>query len=266
MVLVFTVMLAILFPLSVAHANTVFGQTYQVDHALSPGTIVSMNGSNGSVAAADINNIANLFGVVISSDQSLLTFSSPVGNQVQVASTGVADIFVSDINGDIKAGDPITVSTITGVGMKATQNAKIIGIAQESLSGSAGKKNQNIVDSTGKSKTVQLGSVQATIDLSYYYKEASKSVIPIAFQSLANSIAGKQVSPIPILVCLAIFIIGLGSICALLYGAIRGTIISVGRNPMAQAAVYRNLIQVSVLILGILGAIMVSIYLILAKL
>ena len=57
-------------------------------------------------------------------------------DQVQLALTGRVPTLVSTVNGDIKAGDPITTSDIPGVGMKATKSGTIIGRAMESLSAS----------------------------------------------------------------------------------------------------------------------------------
>jgi len=46
---------------------------------------------------------------------------------------------------------------------------------------------------------------------------------------------------------------------------IRSGIISVGRNPMSQSAIYRDIIQLSVLVLGILTVAIISIYVILTR-
>jgi hypothetical protein len=47
---------------------------------------------------------------------------------------------------------------------------------------------------------------------------------------------------------------------------IRSSIISVGRNPLSQSAVYRDLIQLSALVLVILAVGLAAIYFILSKL
>jgi hypothetical protein len=56
------------------------------------------------------------------------------------------------------------------------------------------------------------------------------------------------------------------AISSLISSAVRSSIISVGRNPLSQAAVYRNLMQVSGLILGILAAAVAAVFMILTKL
>jgi hypothetical protein len=53
-------------------------------------------------------------------------------------SKGLAEVLVSNINGSIKKGDPITSSSIPGIGMKATISGVIIGYALEDLNQSEG--------------------------------------------------------------------------------------------------------------------------------
>ena len=55
-------------------------------------------------------------------------------------------------------------------------------------------------------------------------------------------------------------------VSVIIYSIIRSSIISIGRNPMAQSAVYRNVIQLSTLVLAILGVSVIAIYLILTRL
>jgi hypothetical protein len=52
---------------------------------------------------------------------------------------------------------------------------------------------------------------------------------------------------------------------SIIYAMIHSSIISVGRNPMSQAAVYRNVLQLSVLVVVILMVAVASIYMVLRK-
>lgn len=246
-------------------ADPVIGLSYPSTQDLSPGTIVATNQKSGGVESANVNNIAYLYGVVVTADQSLLSFTSTAGKQVQVATSGVSQMFVSDVNGAVVSGDAITASIISGVGMKATDNSKVIGTAQGSLADSQGKRTESITLADGTKQTVQLGVVPVAINISYFYKQQAKSVIPSAIQDVANAVAGRNVPALPIIISLVIFIVAVVSVGGLVYGAIRASIISVGRNPMAQAAVYRSLLQISGLILAILGAGLGAIYLILSR-
>lgn len=229
------------------------------------GSIVSLQkNSTDSVDTATPENVDNILGVVVAADNTLLSLSSVSGNQIQVATSGVVEVLVSDINGSVYAGDQITASPISGVGMKATQNAKVVGIAQDNLSDSHSSK-QTYKDKKGEQHDVKIGQVPVLVNVSYYFKQPEKTIIPSAIQNIANALAGKAVKPLPILAGMAIFIITLIVVVSIIYSMIHSSIISVGRNPMSQSAIYRNLIQLSLLILVILGVAVIAIYMVLTK-
>jgi MFS-type transporter involved in bile tolerance (Atg22 family) len=54
-------------------------------------------------------------------------------------------------------------------------------------------------------------------------------------------------------------------VMSIIYSMIHSSIISVGRNPMSQAAVYRNVIQLSTLVIIILAVAVGVIYMVLTK-
>ncbi len=244
----------------------VLTQGYLVDQPISVGAIVSADPkASTKVVPATIANVDNLFGVVVNSDNSVLTLSSGKKNQVQIATGGAVDVLVSSIGGDVKVGDQITASPIAGVGMKATTNVKVIGVAQASLADSPGKSQQTVTDKNGVKQQALLGEVPVLVNVSYYFKQPDKTIIPTVIQNIANNIANKKVTPLPIIICFGIFIITMISIISLVYSAIRASIISVGRNPLSQAAVYRSLIQVFVIVIVILGVSLTAIYFILSK-
>jgi hypothetical protein len=110
-----------------------------------------------------------------------------------------------------------------------------------------------------------VGQVPLLISVAYYYKQPDKTLIPIAIQNVANALAGRTVSTAPILISMGIFIITIILVSAIVYTMIRSSIISVGRNPLSQDAVYRNVMTMSGLVIGILGVAVVAIYLILKK-
>lgn len=250
---------------AVAVAVTSISQGYLTTDSLSLGSLVSLDkNSTDKVSATTSDNVSNIFGVVIDAGNSLLSLSTGETNQVQVATSGVVQVLVSNINGSVNAGDAITGSPIKGVGMKATDNIKVIGIVQAGFS-NTNSSQQSYTDKQGKSHEVQIGLVPVLVNVAYYYKQADKTLIPSAVQNLANALAGKPVNPVPIIIAAAIFIITLIVVVSIIYSMIRSSIISVGRNPMSQSAVYRDVIQLSALVLGILAVAFVAIYLVLTK-
>lgn len=250
----------------VARAVTPISQSYSAPQKLSLGSLVSLEkNSSDKVIAASTSNVDSLLGVVINADSSLLSLSNGEDNQAQVATSGTLQVLASTINGPIARGDHITASPISGVGMKATDNVRIVGIAQGDLSDSSGTK-QTYTDKDGHEQSVTLGQVPVLVNVSYYFKEPEKTIIPGTIQNLANSLAGKPVKTLPIIISAAIFIIMLIVVSSITYSMIRSSIISVGRNPMSQSAIYRDLIQLSGLVLVILAVGLIAIYLILTRL
>lgn len=250
---------------ALAAATSVISVAYPASQPLAAGTLVSLNKETNGVEPATTKNADNLLGAVVLDGNSLLSFEG-TGSSVQVTTSGVTQVEVSDINGAINPGDSITASPIAGVGMKATTNVKIIGVAQASLASSSGAQKQTVTDQTGKKQQVLIGTVPVDINVAYFFKTPDKSIIPQTIQNLANTVAGREVAPLPILLSAAIIIVSIIAISSLISSAVRSSIISVGRNPLSQAAVYRNLLQVSGLILGILAAAVAAVFMILTKL
>ena len=261
-----TVALSSLFIIpSVVSAVALISQGYLTNSNLPTGSIVSLQkNSSDYVNPATISNSNNILGVVIGTGDSQLSVSSTQGNQIQVATSGVEQVLVSDINGNINVGDPITSSPISGVGMKATNNTTVLGVSQGAFPNNTGSQ-QSYTDKSGQKHTVILGDIPILVNVAYYYKQPIKTLVPAAIQSLANALAGKTVNSLPIIVSMGIFIVTLIIVVSIIYSIIHGSIISVGRNPMSQAAVYRNVIQLSGLVIVILGVALASIYMVLTR-
>jgi hypothetical protein len=255
--------LSLIVPLS-ANALASMSQGYTATDTLAIGSIVSLeNNTSDRVIASATSNVDSILGVVINDNSTPLSLSNGQDNQVQVITSGIAPVLVSNINGDIAQGDQITASPIKGVGMKATTNTKVVGIAQGTPRNSS--ENQSYTDDEGEKRTIILGEVPVLVNASYFFKQPEKTIIPSSVQSMANALAGKSVSTVPILISAAIFIVTLIVVASIIYSMIRSSIISVGRNPMSQSAIYRDVIQLSALVLGILAVSLVSIYIILTR-
>lgn len=247
-------------------AFTPISQSYISEQELAVGSIVSLrNDASDTIEAASRKNVDNTLGVVVYEDTSPISLTSGESSQVQIATAGTAAVLVSDINGKVARGDHITASPIDGVGMKATSNTKVVGIAQSDPK-YAGGSQQTYKDADGQEQKLALGQVPVQVNVAYYFKDPDKSIIPASFQKIANSIAGKPVKPLPIIISGVIFIITLMVVASIIYSMIRSSIIATGRNPMSQGAIYRDVIQLSALVLGILAVAVIAIYLILTRL
>jgi hypothetical protein len=246
-------------------ADPLVTQGYNTSQSLPIGSMVSiLKGTNNSVVAANIANSNSLVGVVISSNNAQVSLSTG-SNQVQVATNGVSQVLVSNINGSIKPGDEITASPINGVGMAVSQNAEIIGTAQASFPNQTAST-ETVTNAGGSKQKIEIGNIPVLISIGYYTKQPTKTLIPTALQNIVNAVAGKQVKTLPIILSVVIFIITLIVVVAIIYSLIHGSIISVGRNPMAQSAVYRNVLQLSALVVGVIAVAMFAIFMILTRL
>ena len=94
---------------------------------------------------------------------------------------------------------------------RATYNAKVVGIAQGPVAGTS--KQKVTVDSA--EQEIRVGQVPVLVSVSYHYKQPDKTIIPATLQNLANTVAGKKVDSLPIIIGSAIFFVML--IACLLY-------------------------------------------------
>lgn len=246
-------------------AQSAISQSYDVDEPLPIGFIVSLkDNSSDQVEPSSVGNVGSILGVVVNESNSMIQLSSGEDNQVPVATSGNFGVLVSDMNGPIERGDHITASPIPGVGMKATSNARVVGIAQGKLTEESGR-NETYEDEDGQEQTVLLGEVPVMVNVAYYFSEPERTIIPSAVQNISNAIAGRPVEPLPIIISGVVFVVTMIAVASIIFSMIRSSIISVGRNPMSQSAVYRNVMQLTALVLGILSVAAASIYLVLTR-
>jgi hypothetical protein len=247
------------------HANAAISQSYRSDERIAIGSIISLKeDSTEEVEPAFTGNVDNIFGIAINDNSSLIQLRTTNDNRVQVATSGTFGVLVSDINGSIERGDHITASPIPGVGMKATANTKVVGVAQGRLVPDQGRV-ETYIDENDREQSVLLGEVPVLVNVAHYFREPEKTIIPPAVQSIANAIANRAVEPLPIIISAVIFIVTMVVVASIIFSMIRNSIISVGRNPMSQAAIYRDLTQMSALVVAILAVAVMSIYMVLTR-
>ena len=184
---------------------------------------------------ANLTTANRLVGIVVGTNDSLVAIDSSV-NMIQIATSGVASALVSDVNGAVKSGDQIAVSPFSGVGMKAQAGSRLIGLAQSSLSTSG--TTRQITDKSGKPQTIHVGYVTVSIAIG-----SAASAAPEAqensLQRLAKSLVGHTVSTARIVISSLIGIIALIALVTLVYTSVYGTIVAIGRNPLAKATIFR---------------------------
>ena len=251
-----------------APALASLSQGYATTTEIATGSLVSLNSkSSGDVVVADLNNAGRLFGVVVAPSSASISLSGGTG-QVQVTTTGSALVFVTTSGGDIHIGDYIAVSPIAGVGMKASSaGTRVVGTAQADFNGQGAGATKRTIDGGAGKKEVAIGQIPVVISVSSYTDTDGKQtyVIPNWLQNLSNTVAGKSVSPIRIILAGLVLIVALTSVSVLLYSAVRNSIISIGRNPLSRGGVVQGMLIVGAIVVAILAITAGAIYLLISR-
>jgi hypothetical protein len=129
--------------------------------------------------------------------------------------------------------------------MKAEEGLPVIGRAQTAFTAqSKTGTSRQITDKNGKTKNVQMGFVSVEIKIN----TSPEGTAPInTLQKIAKGITGRVISTVRIIMSLVIAVITLVTLTILVYASIFGSIISIGRNPLAKSAIMGSLRSVLVL-------------------
>ena len=225
--------------LVVASSPTI-SHPYKASADITSGSLVSLDaGLNRQISLANSNNAPKLVGVAVGNNDSLVEIDATTG-LVQVATSGVANTLVTNVNGDIKVGDQIAVSPFSGVGMKALPGSRLIGLAQGTLNDATkGLTSRQVKDKAGTPQTIKVGFTQVSIAIGTAPMAPSEQSNYI--QRLAKTLVGHSVSTIRLVLSSIIAIVLIVSLIALVYTSIYGSIVAVGRNPLARSSIFRTL-------------------------
>jgi hypothetical protein len=232
------------------------------DKGLSPGMVVKL--SNGGTAENPRVNRATydqpdkVIGVVTTSGDSAVTIASNT-KTVYVESSGELEAYVSDVNGEVKKGDLLTISPVNGVMGKHGKGAiGVYGLALENLADKTPEHYE--IQTPNGSKTVNVAKIKINFDQKGGLGIAG---VDSSLERLGQALVGKQVGEIRVAVALVIFVIVLIAEAAILYAAISSAIASIGRNPLAGEFIKRQLVKVVLIALVVLVFGLGSIYLVL---
>jgi hypothetical protein len=245
-------------------------QGFNASTSIAAGSLVALDAkSSNTVNVATLENAPRLFGVVVPASSASISLSGSSGaGQVQVATTGSANVFVTNAAGNIKVGDMLTVSQIAGVAEKVGDaSTRVIGTAQADFDGTGSDVTKRTIPEGKSNHEVAISQIPVVISVSTYTSTSGKQpyVVPNWLQNLSNTLAGKAVAPIRVIVAALILLVALTCITVLLYSAVRNSIISIGRNPLSRGSVLRGLLEVMSISAGILGVAAGSIYFVIAR-
>jgi hypothetical protein len=251
---VLSVLLLVFFVFSLPASASYLSEEFNVSGSFPTGSIVSIKKSDPeSIELSVLANSEYLLGSVVGEDQGTVTFAKEDAS-VTVALTGEVDVLVSDANGQVKKGDFIGASWLEGVGMKSldSDRQKLLGVALDDYSESEAKRYGQI-DANGGKKDISIDVIRVRL----FEKEGVTKTIATSkgLESILNAVAGREVSLAKVLASSILFLVTLIVSAMFIVSSIRGSFISIGRNPMASQSIYRSLLHVSglsvlVLIIG----------------
>lgn len=247
---------------SVLAASPNVSKSYDSSKSISAGNLVSFDSSrDGYVEAANTDNSARLFGVVVGSDESLVAIN-PEKNKVQVATSGSALALVSSVNGNIKAGDQIGASPFTGIGMRANQRERIIGLALSGFSNkTSGARSERVITKNGHTQNIYVGLIRVSIVPGTSSDQQSDKLS--ALQKAVQSLTGRTIATWRIIVSLVVLTGAFIVLVTLIYSAVYSGIVSIGRNPLAKYSVFRALGSIAVMSVSVVIVAILSIFLLL---
>lgn len=238
-------------------------QSYVATSGLQPGAIVSLNDANSKqVEVATSDNSDKLAGVLIGSQNSAVALNTSV-QTVQVATSGRAIALVSNINGNIKAGDTLSLSPVAGVAGKTVVGSRVIGVAQQDFT--ANSKNvsfQKIKDKYGEYQNIAFGTIPVVVGIGSKIDPA-KTVTHGGILGWFEVLAGRNVSSLRLIICAFIAAVMLVILFIIIFSSIQSTIYGVSRNPFAKVSIFEALAKVMVMALIVATLAMSLIYVIL---
>lgn len=187
------------------------------------GSIISYSGGKYSLSVTPYD--IGMLGVITDSPPIALQDTNLTESRL-VTSYGEVKVLVSAQNGNIKAGDYLTSSTIPGVAMKADSSGHVLGAALE--------------DYTPSNKT-DVAPIKAFLDIRSVFIEAKNSRGNV-LQILKTGLQSPFLSPlISFRYLLAAVIVAATFIIAFIsFGRVSGSSVeALGRNPLAGPAIRR---------------------------
>lgn len=236
------------------------------DSSISKGMAVAVaSGESGQdgvivVEKTSVAQASKSLGVVVDPQGDTVTLSGN-SSQLFVATTGTAQVYVTDLNGAVKKGDLLTPSPLKGILMKAPEGSRgVLGAALEDFP-TSNTQTVTITGANDKPQEVKVALLQLNMDVKFSSnnKPAEKPLL----ERIGETIVKREVSSAQVVI--ALFILTLLVIVegGVIYGAISSSMISLGRNPLAKKTIMRGLIQISGLVVLVLIVGLGAVYLVL---
>jgi hypothetical protein len=242
-------------------------QGYQSDQNLQKGMIVRLKkGDTAKVEALTQKDVPEMLGVVVASSDAPVSLSNPGNDQeVFVATFGQYDVLVSTQNGAIRQGDFVTISSLSGVGMKAASTQElVIGKALKGFDGKSATESTMTLETSNGKKEVTLGRVPVEVSVAHNpLYESDQPGVPEFLSKAAEIVTERPVSAFRIYAAFAVIMLSTIIAGTIIFAGVRNGMIAIGRNPLAKSSIIRKLIQVTLMSLIVFAIGVFAVYLLL---
>ena len=250
----------------VASAQSVT-QGYKSDTLLQNGMIVGLDPKDVTkVEPINSGQYNLLHGVVVNPSSSIILVGNNSTN-VYVSTSGRVSVMVNDQNGNINPGDYVALSSVSGIGDKAiVTDPLVLGKSVSAFNATDSAQQIGTVtvkDSTGQTSSLHIGYVTIDIAIGKNPLIVTDNSLPSVLSRASNLVAGKIVSPVRVYVSILILAITAFVSGSLIYGGVRSSMISIGRNPLSKKVITRSLTQVVIVSLLVFLSGVFGVYLLL---
>lgn len=225
--------------------------------SLQPGWVVALSKQNPqTVELAPASDADRIYGVVIDPSSAPATLENQNSRKVFVATDGTYPVLVNTQQGVIRSGDYVSVSKVDGIGAKATtKQSFVLGQALESFDGHSG-----VISGSGDTA---IGRIAVTITPQRNPTAKNAAAVPEPLKRVAESLGGKDLSPMRIYAALAIFLATAVIAASVLLVGVRSGMIAIGRNPLSRHYIIEGLLQVIGVAIGVFIIGVFAVYLLL---
>lgn len=229
---------------------------YTTDDDVALGMAVALRQENDRVVErANQENEGSIIGIAVSAEDSTVVVASK-GQDVFVEATGVVAAYVSDFNGTVTKGTKLAISPLKGIMMTSNDTRlNVLATAEEDMANGTDQETQKVQTIEGE-REVRIAKIKVNLDGRGAADAEDAPSSTLALRKIGRSIVGKEVSSIQVLAALLIFVIVLIAEGGIIYGAVSGALIAIGRNPLASRSIHQELLRVvlvagAVLVIGI---------------
>lgn len=260
--LTFGVLLASTASVKSTSITTGYGTSGEVQIGMIVGFV---KGDGTKVEAINSDRINEAIGVAVNNADSPITLSGQ-DQRTYVASSSKYSVLVSNQNGSIRTGDYITLSSISGIGMRADEfQSVVIGQATQEfkdLNSSTYVSTTTVKDNKGNDKTINIGRIEVNIGIVKNPLAKNITDAPEILQRAGKTIAGRSVTAPRLYIALVLLILVSAISASVIYSAVRSGMISVGRNPLSRRLIIKGILQMVVVALIIFFVGLFGVYLI----